>query len=258
MGASAATLSGRSLLAVFAHPDDESIACGGLLARCASLGARVTVLCATRGEAGPGNGVGLGETRTRELEAAARTLGVTDVVVLDHPDGMLPWENAAALDANIHGTLERIHPDVVVTFDEDGLYWHPDHIAIHERTTAVITACGESAPALYYVTVPQGRMRAVFETAARRASGRAPSAILGITDADAFGAMAPPPTLVIEAGTFAVRKLAAIRCHRSQLVDDALDLLSDDDATRLLGTECFRRASVGSTADTFIEQLTSA
>jgi N-acetyl-1-D-myo-inositol-2-amino-2-deoxy-alpha-D-glucopyranoside deacetylase len=258
MSASAATLSGRSLLGVFAHPDDESIACGGLLARCAALGARVTVLCATRGEAGPGGKPRLGETRTLELQAAAHALGVAEVVVLDHPDGMLPWENRAALEADIHETVDRVHPDVVVTFDEDGLYWHPDHIAIYERTTAVVTACGPNAPALYYVTIPVGRMRAVMDAAAARSAGTPALAILGITDADAFGASAPTPTLVIEAGAFAVRKLAAIRCHRSQLANDAIDLLSDEEATRLLGTECYRRASVGPASGTFMEQLVDA
>src|SRR5688500_2419159 len=88
----AGPLRGRSLLAVFAHPDDESIACGGLLARCADLGAHVAVVCATAGEAGPGGGAeDLAKQRTDELRAAAAVLGISEIIMLGHADGMLPW-----------------------------------------------------------------------------------------------------------------------------------------------------------------------
>ncbi len=282
MPAAAPALAGRSLLAIFAHPDDESLACGGLLARCASLGARVSLLCLTRGESGPsasgsdeartgtppearGHGAAvagtgsLAEIRTRELGAAAQVLGIADVVVLDHEDGMLPWADVGVLEASISAAIERFRPEVVITFGEDGLYWHPDHIAVHESTTSAVAALGSKAPALYYVTMPPGSMRAVMETAAGwgavGGSQPAPRRILGIADVDAFGASAAEPTLVIEAGRFATRKLAALRCHRSQLAGDPLDMLSDDDAVRLLGTEHFRRADVGGRGEAFIERL---
>ena len=257
-----AALTGHALLAVFAHPDDESLSCGGLLACCAERGARVSILCLTRGERGQGGREDdgrLGDTRTRELEAAARTLGVSDVDVLDHPDGMLPWVEAGRLDEDIVAAIRRTDPNVVVTFGEDGLYWHPDHVTIHERTTSVVGSLGAAAPALYYVTMPPGSMQAVVETVAPLSPGRqTPLTILGIADAKAFGALAETPTLVVDAGALAPRKLAAIRCHRTQLADDALDLLSDDDAVRLLGAEHFRRATVGSTGEAFIEQLRHA
>jgi hypothetical protein len=67
--------------------------------------------------------------------------------------------------------------------------------------------------------------------------------------------MAPTPTLVVEADAFATRKLAALKCHRTQIAGDALDMLSDADAPRLLGTEQFRRARVGSAGDAFIERF---
>ncbi len=265
MDAPAGILTGRSLLAIFAHPDDESLACGGLLARCAALGARVSLICVTRGEwgpsaglrlrAGPSYGDGLGETRARELEAAARILGVTDVVMLDNEDGMLPWVDAERLEADIREAILERRPDVVVTFGDDGLYWHPDHVAVHERTTAAVAALDGDAPALYYVTMPPGQMRAVVESVAARSPSQSPRPVLGITDADAFGASAAAPTLVIEAGEFAIRKLAAIKCHRSQVDGDALDMLSESDAVRLLGTEHFRRADVGSQGDAFIEHF---
>ncbi|MBI4262887.1 MAG: PIG-L family deacetylase [Acidobacteria bacterium] len=260
---------GRSLLAVFAHPDDESLACGGLLAWCAALGARVSLLCATRGESGSSH-VGRGSTprqaggkgppddvgviRARELEAAAAVLGIRTVLLLDYQDGMLPWVDAAALDADIRGAIARLRPDVVVTFGEDGLYWHPDHVAVHERTTAVVAALAEEAPALFYVTMPPGQMRAVVDAVAARRQGPSRTVVLGV-DADAFGADAAAPTLVVDAGRFAPRKLAALRCHRSQLDGDPLDRLSDEDAVRLLGAEHFRRAHVGSRGVAFIDSF---
>lgn len=254
----------RSLLAVFAHPDDESVACGGLLAWCAERGARVSLLCATHGEHGPGAGseTALRETRALELRDAARVLGIRDVTLLNYPDGMLPWVDAAQLEADIRAAIRRIHPDVVVTFGEDGFYWHPDHIAIHMRTTAAVAALGREAPVLYYVTMPPGRMRAVVDNAAekvaRQASGgQPPRLVLGIEDVDAFGALAAAPTLVVDAGAFAAQKLAAIRCHRTQLGDSALALVAESEAARFFGIEHFRRAAIASDAAAFIEQFAS-
>jgi hypothetical protein len=72
-------------------------------------------------------------------------------------------------------------------------------------------------------------MRAVLDCVAAQGGTPSPPRILGVADADAFGALAAAPTLVIEAGAFAVRKLAAIKCHGSQVEGDALDLLSEED-----------------------------
>jgi LmbE family N-acetylglucosaminyl deacetylase len=250
-----------ALLAVFAHPDDESLASGGLLALAADAGARVAVLCLTRGEAadaGANEAVrrALAEQRTRELHEAAAVLGVTDVEVLDHPDGMLPWLDRESLEADIRRSIARIAPDVVVTFGPDGLYWHPDHIAVCERTTAAVVAMTEHLPALYFVTTPPGQLRAASEAARRRG---APSWLIrGLDDPDAFGALATPPTLVVDVGRVAARKLAALACHRSQTAGGALDMLTGDEAPRLFGVEHYRRAEVGATGPTFIERFAAA
>ncbi len=259
-------LGGSSLLAVFAHPDDESLACGGLLARCAECDVRVSLLCLTHGEHGPGNdgehslghdGERLRDIRAGELRDAARVLGIRDLVLLDHEDGMLPWIDSARLEADILGAIRRFRPHVVVTFDEDGLYWHPDHIAVHERTTAVVAGLGTDGPALLYVSMPAGAMRGVADTASNdpASSDEPPRPILGVADADAFGSMAPAPTLVVEAGEFAGRKLAALRCHGTQFDGSALEFVSERDAARLLGREHYRRAEVGSRDDVFIERF---
>src|SRR5262249_39216447 len=123
-----AALAGRTILAVFAHPDDESLACGGTLPRAVHPGARVVLVCASRGERGSicdaalvpdGN---LGRVRTDELRAAAGVLGIGEVIVLDHPDGDLRWADVPELHDEIVATVRRVRPDAVITFDEDGLY----------------------------------------------------------------------------------------------------------------------------------------
>jgi LmbE family N-acetylglucosaminyl deacetylase len=198
--------------------------------------------------------------REEELRAASRVLAVTNLVLLDYQDGMLPWADAGRLEADIAAAIRRFRPDVVLTFGEDGLYWHPDHIAIHERTTAVVVSLGSEAPALYYVTMPPGSMRAIVAQAEeRRARGAIasplPTTILGVREPDAFGAHAATPTLIVTLGGYARRKLAALRCHRTQLGDSALASLADDDAEQFLGVEHYRRAAGGPQADAFIEQL---
>lgn len=253
------TLAGRTLLALVAHPDDESLACGGLLARCAALNARVVVVSLTRGEAGPAPatapthrltpGASLAGIRSAEFQAAARVLGAREAILLDHADGMLPWLDAAVVEAAIRGLLAAHRPDVVVTFDVDGLYWHPDHVAVHERTTAVVAALGEAAPALYYASLPRGQMRAVVE----RTGGDRP-VVPGLTDPDAFGAAAPEPTLVVDAGPYAAHKLAALMCHASQFAASAFGALSTADAP-LLAREHYRRADVGAGGPTFLDAL---
>jgi len=239
-----------SLLAVFAHPDDESLACGGLLALCAEGGVRVSLLCLTRGELGPGDAATLAETRTRELNAAAAVLGLHEVRVLDHEDGMLPWIDPARIEGAVRDAIRDFEPDAVITFDEDGLYWHPDHVAVHERVTSAVEALGAAAPELWYTALPAGTMRAVVDAAGAPVSPE----VLGV-HADAFGAEAPEPTLVVSAGESARRKLDALRCHRSQVGGGALDRIDDRDAVRLLGTEHYRRAAVGGQGESFLERL---
>ena len=259
-------LRGHSLLAVFAHPDDESLASGGLLAWCAARGVRVSLLCLTHGELGMTSGpteVGsLQKIRARELYSAAQILGVDDVLILNNRDGMLPWMDTERFRASILDAIIRLNPDVVITFGEDGLYWHPDHIAVHEQTTAAVAVLADRPPALYYVTIPDGLMPAIVKhaesVAARRDSLTSPPrSILGINNVNAFGSLSTPPTLVVDTGKFAVLKLRALHCHRSQLHNCALTLVEESDAPRLLGLEHYRRSKIGADEKTFLEQFGS-
>jgi LmbE family N-acetylglucosaminyl deacetylase len=242
-----ATLSGRTVLAIFAHPDDESLACGGTLARLADCGVRVVLLCASRGERGTSadpsvaRGPDLGRVRALELQAAAKVLGISDVILLDHPDGEIRWSNVEQLEGQIERAIADYAPDVVITFDEDGLYWHLDHIGVHERTLAAVKSLGAAAPALYYVTIPRGIMREITDNAVAHGWVPPGSTLFGITP-DAFGLAAEPPSLTVNASEWVPRKLAALRCHRTQMgPTNPFACLDPAEATRWLGIEHFRR-----------------
>src|SRR5438876_11750550 len=143
------------LMCVLAHPDDESLGNGGILAKYAAEGVETYLVTATRGERGwfgnesdyPGPQA-LGKIREAELLAAARVLGIRRVDFLDYLDGDLDQAPAAEVIAKIVGQVRRVKPDVVVTFGPDGAYGHPDHIAICQFTTAAIVEAA-SARSLY-------------------------------------------------------------------------------------------------------------
>jgi N-acetyl-1-D-myo-inositol-2-amino-2-deoxy-alpha-D-glucopyranoside deacetylase len=254
-------LAGRTVLGIFAHPDDESLACGGTLARLADAGARVVILCATRGEAGSisdpalvPNG-DLGGVRERELRDAAAVLGVADVIVLDHPDGDLRWDDVAELHEEIVDAIRRYRPDAVITFAEDGLYWHLDHIGVHERTYTAVRTFGAEAPPLYYVTIQHGVMRELVNAAHAKGGAPPDSSFWGIAP-DAFGDSAKPPTLVVDVRDWVTRKLAALRCHRTQMgPNNPVSWIDEDEARQWLGTEQFRREGLEGTGDRVLEDL---
>jgi LmbE family N-acetylglucosaminyl deacetylase len=139
------------LMCVMAHPDDESLGTGGILARYAAEGLETYLITATRGQRGwmgdPQDNPGLealGRLREAELHAAARVLGLREVVLLDYVDGDLDQADPVQAIASIAGHLRRIRPHVVVTFDPMGAYGHPDHIAISQFTAAAIVSTAEA------------------------------------------------------------------------------------------------------------------
>src|SRR5262245_14111684 len=140
-----------SVLSVWAHPDDESICAAGTLALCAARGEHVSVVCATRGELGPISDPALASrdtlasVRERELREACAALGVSEPMFLDLPDGAV---SAAQLTAALHAlvvTIRRQRPRVLLGFGDDGLYGHPDHVAIGRLTTDARRAAADSA-----------------------------------------------------------------------------------------------------------------
>src|SRR5262245_38824106 len=171
-----ASLIGREVLAVFAHPDDESLACGGTLARLADAGMRVVVMSASHGErgaqTGPARDDALGRERALELRAAVSALGLSGVIIGDHPDGELQWSHVSEFHAELLTYLRRHQPAAVVTCGEDGLYWHLDHVGVYERTRTAVRTLGDDAPPMYCVTMARGVMPAIV--AAARARGWTP------------------------------------------------------------------------------------
>jgi len=255
------SLSGRTVLAIFAHPDDESLACGGTLARLADAGARVVLLCASRGEAGSTSDPALvpdgdlGAVRTRELRAAAAVLGVADVLVLDHQDGNLRWDHVPEFHEEIVRAIQGCRPDAVITFAEDGLYWHLDHIGVHERTYTAVRSFGAEAPPLYYVTIAPGVIRELVEAAHAKGGAPPDSSFWGIPP-DAFGLKATPPDFVVDVRNWTPRKLAALRCHRTQMgPNNPIAWINEDEARRWLGLEQFRRAPLESSDGSMLEGL---
>ena len=210
---------------MFAHPDDESLACGGTLARLADAGARVVLLCASRGRKGYASDPALvadgdlGSVRADELRQAARVLGVAEVVIFDHPDGDLRWADEPVLLEEIVSAIRKYRPDAVITFGEDGLYWHLDHIGIHERTEDAVRSFGDAAPPLYYVTIPKGVMRAVVDNATARGWSPPASGFWSLVP-DAFGLLARQPSFIVDVRDWVPRKLAALLCHRTQMGAD--------------------------------------
>ncbi|MBK9207983.1 MAG: PIG-L family deacetylase [Anaerolineales bacterium] len=147
-----------NLLAVFAHPDDESMGMGATLAKYSAEGVDTHLICASRGERGwfgseeqfPGP-ERLGQIRTVELQNAVRELGMKSLHFLDYIDGDVDQAPHVEAIAKIVTHIRKIKPQVVVTFPPDGNYGHPDHVAIGQFTCAAIVCAADSS----YVD-PQG------------------------------------------------------------------------------------------------------
>ena len=254
-----------TLLAVFAHPDDESLVAGGTLARYASEGWQTALLCATRGEWGPisdyelADYENLGEVRERELRAACQVLGVSWLRFLDLNDGaveaVLGAEEEAQTLEKIVRAIRELRPQIVITFGPDGLYGHADHIAIGQLTTRACALASDpntfpphsneglavySVPELFYATAPQGFYPNLIAQLA--AAGHA-THLWGIPP-EQFGVPPEEITLASDITPFLERKLAALRCHRTQLDDaHALTQLTLELATQLFSHEFFQRAT---------------
>ena len=140
------------LLAVFAHPDDESMGMGGTLAKYSAEGVDTHLVCASRGEVGwfgpeeqnPGP-ERLGQLREKELSNAVKELGMKSLHFLDYIDGSVDKADHAEAIDRIVTHIRRIKPQVIVTFPPDGNYGHPDHIAVGQFTSAAIVCAADSS-----------------------------------------------------------------------------------------------------------------
>jgi len=251
------------LMAVLAHPDDESLGFGGTLCHCAEQGVETFLVTATLGQAGRYRGIppgaeghpgpeALGRVRERELRAAAAALGIREVALLGYHDQLLDQAEPRIVAERIAGHLRRVRPQVVVTFAPDGAYGHPDHVAICQFTTAATVLAADAAARLdgedgtapphavsklYYLAWPEGPM-AAYEEAFR--------SLVSVVD----GVERKPPswpewavTTVIDTGSCWERVWRAVSCHESQITAyERLRHLSPEHHEKLWGWQSFYRA----------------
>ncbi|AMY10859.1 1D-myo-inositol 2-acetamido-2-deoxy-alpha-D-glucopyranoside deacetylase [Luteitalea pratensis] len=244
------------LMCVLAHPDDESLGAGGALASCAAQGIETYLVTATRGERGrygdPAESPGLdavGRAREAELHAAARELGLREVQFLGYRDGELDQVAPAAAIERIVGHLRRVRPHVVVTFGPDGLYGHPDHIAISQLTVAAVTCAADPAfgdatrlgaphrVAKLYFIAWSGAKWAAYQAALRR--------LVSAVDGVERQAVPWPDwaiTTVVDTSHVWPTVWRAVSCHKTQMaIFKGLATLSDDHQRALWGTQEFYR-----------------
>jgi len=242
------------LMCVLAHPDDESLGMGGTLAKYAADGIETYLVTATRGERGwfgdekdnPGMEA-LGNMREAELRDAAKELGIRDVNFLDYVDGDLDQAKSAEAIAKIVSHLRRVRPHVVITFDPNGAYGHPDHIAICQFTTAAVVAAANpnypnsasphDVSKLYYMAWPKGKFEAyesVFgelvmhvDDVARRTTPWPDWAV----------------TSVIDTADYWHIVWKAVSCHKTQLIAyGQLEHLSPEHHKALWGSQEYYRS----------------
>jgi N-acetyl-1-D-myo-inositol-2-amino-2-deoxy-alpha-D-glucopyranoside deacetylase len=250
----------RRLLLVHAHPDDESIGTGATIARYAAEGAQVTLITCTLGELGEvippeladlaGDRARLGAHRITELAAACAALGVADQRFLGGPgrwrdSGMmgLPdndspdcfWQadvpQAAALLAAI---LREVRPQVLVSYDENGFYGHPDHIQAHRVTRAAIRLAAAGGQAELDDQAPPWQVAKFYATAVPRSVAAAHDLPYWVPDEQV--------TTEIDGTAYLAAKTAALRAHATQVAvtgDGGSFALADGRWQPVLGRESY-------------------
>ncbi|MBN1440843.1 MAG: PIG-L family deacetylase [Anaerolineales bacterium] len=234
----------KRLLAVFAHPDDESFGAGGTLALYAARGAQVHLICATRGELGeaPPDRQGfatVAEMRESELHCAGRILGLAGIHFLGYRDSGMPGaadnRHPRALAAaprsevarNTAGLIRQLRPQVIVTFDPVGGYFHPDHIAAHRAAVDAFSLASDPAAfpgdgppyspqKLYFHLLPLRLIR--WAERLLRWVGRDPSRFgrKGDIDLTALAKVSFPVHARIDIRPALAAKREAAACHVSQ------------------------------------------
>ncbi|HEY6746009.1 MAG TPA: N-acetyl-1-D-myo-inositol-2-amino-2-deoxy-alpha-D-glucopyranoside deacetylase [Mycobacteriales bacterium] len=259
----------RRLLLVHAHPDDETTGTGAAMARYAADGAQVTLVTCTLGEEGevlvpalaqlaPDQGDQLGGYRYHELFLAMRELGVTDIRILGGPgrwrdSGMmgLPtndrprafWQaDLAEATRDLVAIVREVRPQVLVTYDENGGYGHPDHIQAHRVAMAAVDAAADpayepglgeawSVPKVYWTALPRSAMQKGID----RMIEAGESGFFGVSSVDELDFVVADElvTTMLDVRKFLPAKVAAMRAHASQIAFDGpffqmMDALGDD------------------------------
>ena len=234
-------------MAVHAHPDDESISTGGILARYSSEGITTVLVTCTDGACGDGPGgtkpgepghdpSEVVEIRTAELEKSCAALGITHVESLGYPDsGMMGWAQNDApgsfwstpvdeASERLAGLIEKYRPQVVVTYDANGFYGHPDHIQAHRITMSAAESTG-IPDKLYFTAIP----KSWFAELGRRLEelgiefpsigdpeDAAVPAEEGATGPEEWGTPDDEVTTIIDVGASLDQKFDSLMAHASQ------------------------------------------
>jgi N-acetyl-1-D-myo-inositol-2-amino-2-deoxy-alpha-D-glucopyranoside deacetylase len=259
----------RRLLAVHAHPDDECISTGGILARYAAEGARVCLVTCTNGEEGevaPEAGDPealrrrLAEVRLAELRQACRELGVSDLRLLGYRDsGMEGAPANAHPEAFVNQPLEEVvprlvavirevRPQVLVTYNELGFYGHPDHVQAHRVALAAVREAadprawpGAGEPwrvqKVYYTAVPKSRLRAARDVLGDPVREGEP---VSEEEVERIGTDDELVTTAVDVSAYVEAKVRALRAHVTQLGTTSWFLsLPDQVRQAVLGVEHF-------------------
>lgn len=267
----------RRLLLVHAHPDDETIGTGAAMARYVAEGAQVTLVTCTLGEEGEvlvpalahlaaAEGDQLGGYRMHELTEAMRALGVTDHRFLGGPgrwrdSGMmgLPENDAprafwqadlAEATRELVAVVREVRPQVLVTYDENGGYGHPDHIQAHRVAMAAVDAAADPAYApetgepwavakVYWTVVPRSAIQQGIDLMIEAGQ----SGFFGVTSADELPFVVPDElvTTEVDGRAYLPAKLAAMRAHASQIsADGPFFVLAEKVGEDAFGVEYFR------------------
>lgn len=254
-----------TLMAVHAHPDDEASSTGGVLARYSDEGVRTVVVTCTNGEFGdtpsgvkPGSDghdeQEVAQIRLAELRESIKHLGVTDLELLGyHDSGMLDWDYKNRPDVfcnvpqdvaagRIARLIERYRPQVVITYDDNGGYQHPDHVHASRCTAAAAASTGIPAK-LYLTAMRLSRWRELW-AALREAGVDVPDRDSSITP-ETLRQMEDSErriTTTIDIRPVLDRKRAALLAHASQISDSWFSQIPPGLAERVFGEETFIRA----------------
>jgi N-acetyl-1-D-myo-inositol-2-amino-2-deoxy-alpha-D-glucopyranoside deacetylase len=261
----------RGLLLVHAHPDDESIGTGATMAKYAAEGTPVTLVTCTLGELGEvippdladlawDAGGGLGQYRIGELDAACAALGVTDHRFLGgagrwHDSGMMgepsnDWDGAfwrADVDeaaAELLKVVQEVRPLVMISYDDNGFYGHPDHIQAHRVAWRAFQLANGLVSKFYATTVPKSVLAQEIERMRGRSDefpGGAPAfdQVESVDDLP-FGVPDEQVTTQIDASAYLDAKVAAMHAHTTQIaVDSPFFALSNNVGQRVFGIEYY-------------------
>jgi LmbE family N-acetylglucosaminyl deacetylase len=254
-----------TMMAVHAHPDDEASSTGGVLAAYSAQGIRTVVVTCTNGEFGDAEGgvkpgqdghdeKEVARQRLAELRESCAILGVTNLEMLGyHDSGMPDWDYKdrpdafcnipqADVAARISGLIERYRPQVLVTYDDEGAYQHPDHV--HASRCAQAAFADSGIPAKLYLVAMRGSDWQKVWDALRELGADVPD----FRDADPElirrGALSEQRiTTTIDIRPVLARKRDALFAHGSQINDSWFSKLPQDIAEATFGREHFIRAA---------------